>query len=92
MATATTVAAITAATAAVAGTSYSVYSGERQKHEQKKQARAQKAAIDEQNAIALEERKQRIEQMRKQLSGTGRGTRGENLSGIRAVVGGDKLG
>lgn len=56
------------------------------------QIAAEQAAIAEQKKAALEERKSQIDAMRASMGGTGRGTRGTNLSGVRAVVGGDKLG
>lgn len=81
-------AAIVGAAAAAGGTAYSVYSGERQNKLQKKEAKKQQKAIDEQNAIALSERKQKIDQMRMQMAGTGQGTRGTSSSGIKASIGG----
>lgn len=81
-------AAVISAIAAAGGTAYSVRQGEKQDKLQKEEARKQQAAIDEENARSLSERKQKINQMRMQMGGTGAGTRGFTTSGIRASVGG----
>ena len=56
------------------------------------QIAAEQKAIAEQKQAALEERKSQIDSLRRNMAGTGRGTRGTNLSGVKAVVNGDKLG
>ena len=81
-------AAIVGAIAAAGSTAYSVRQGEKANKEQKREARRQQAAIDEQNAQALSERKQKIDQLRMQMGGTGQGTRGYSSSGIKARIGG----
>ena len=87
-----TAAVVTAAVAAVAGTGYSIYSGEKQRREQKKAAREQQAAINAEKAQALDARKQMIDQQRMQLAGNGSGTRGVSTQGVRARLGNDVLG
>lgn len=81
------IAASIAAVAAVANTAYSVHQGEMQKKKQKGQAEDQQRAIAEQEAKALSDRKQKIDQMRSQMAGTGTGTRGYSTSGIQARIG-----
>ena len=81
-------AAVVSALAAAGSTAYSVRQGEKANKEQKKEAQRQQAAIDEQNAQALSERKQKINQMRMQMAGTGQGTRGYSSSGVKARIGG----
>lgn len=81
-------AAIVSALAAAGSTAYSVRQGEKQNKIQKREARKQQKAIDEENARSLSERKQKIDQMRMQMAGTGEGTRGVSSSGIKANVGG----
>ena len=81
-------AAIVSAIAAAGSTAYSVRQGEKANKAQKEEARRQQAAIDEENAMALSERKQKINQLRMQMGGTGTGTRGYSSSGIKARVGG----
>lgn len=85
-------AAIVAAVSALAGAGYSMYSGERQNKLQRKEARKQANAIAEEKAVALEKRKQMIDQQRMQMGATGQGTRGFSSSGIKARVGNDTLG
>ena len=80
-------AAIVSAVAAAGSTAYSIHQGEKANKAQKKEARRQQKAIDEQNKIALAERKQKIDQMRMQMAGTGQGTRGTSSSGIKAKIG-----
>lgn len=86
--TAIATAAIVSAVAAAGSAGYSMYQGEKANKQQKKEAQRQQAAIDEQNAMALSERKQRIDQMRMQMAGTGAGTRGTSSAGIKARIGG----
>lgn len=79
------------ANSGIVNAAYSAYSG-------KKQNKAQKSAINEQNKIIaqekaeeLEKRKRLIDQQRMQLAGTGQGTRGTSTAGVRAILG-DTLG
>ena len=81
-------AAVVSAIAAAGSTAYSIHQGEKQDKLQKQEARKQQAAIDEESARSLSERKQKINQMRMQMAGTGGGTRGTSTSGIKARVGG----
>ena len=83
-------AAVISAIAAAGSTAYSVRQGEMADKKQKSEAQKQQRAIDEQNAQALSERKQKINQMRMQMAGTGGGTRGFTTSGIKANVSGGR--
>ena len=65
--------------------------GKKERKIANQQIAAEQKAIAEQKQAALEERKGQIDAMRASLGGTGRGTRGTNLSGVRAVVN-EKLG
>lgn len=94
-------------TAAAAATAVAVGLQAYDAHEQRKAAKKadraqrrelakQQQAIDEQNQEAMSERRQKIDQMRMQLAGTGQGTRGTSWGGIansvRARVGGQSGG
>lgn len=92
-----TIAAIAAVTSAlIAGGS--AWKGANEASHERKRARSaqaeQERAIAEEKARALETRKQQINQQRAQLGGTGAGTRGTNVQGIKANIGGqqDMLG
>lgn len=54
----------------------------KQERRAKSQKEAQDAAIAEENAKALESRKQRIDQIRSQVAGQGAGTRGVSSAGL----------
>ena len=78
----------TIAAAAIASAAFSVYQGQRQNKLQKKEARKQQRAKKKKKEQALADRKQQINQMRMQMSGTGQGTRGTSTSGVAAQIGG----
>ena len=65
--------------------------GKKERKIANQQIAAEQKAIAEQKQAALEERKGQIDALRRSMGGTGRGTRGTNLSGVRAVVN-EKLG
>ena len=74
------------------GKSYDAYKeGKKERKIANQQIAAEQKAIAEQKQAALEERKGQIDALRRSMGGTGRGTRGTNLSGVRAVVN-EKLG
>lgn len=85
-------AGVVAAVAAVAGAAAGIYQGEKQRKLQKKEAREQQKAINEQKKQALADRTQQINQMRMQMAGTGEGTRGTSTSGVTANIGGARNG
>jgi len=65
--------------------------GKKERKIANQQIAAEQRAIAEQKRAALAERKGQIDALRNSMGGTGRGTRGTNLSGIKAVVN-EKLG
>ena len=74
------------------GKSYDAHKqGKKERKIANQQIAAEQQAIAEQKQRALEERKGQIDALRRSMGGTGRGTRGTNLSGVRAVVN-EKLG
>lgn len=74
------------------GKSYDAHKeGKKERKIANQQIAAEQQAIAEQKQAALEERKGQIDALRRSMGGTGRGTRGTNLSGVRAVVN-EKLG
>ena len=60
--------------------------GKQEQHRAKNAAKAQQAQQAKQNALALEQRKNKIDAQRMQLGATGRGTRGSSLSGVKATI------
>lgn len=82
----------TIAIASLAAAAAGVYHGQKERKLQKKAAREQQRAIEEQKAQALANRKQQINQMRMQMGGTGEGTRGTTTSGVSANIGGTGTG
>lgn len=65
--------------------------GKKERKIANQQIAKEQRAIAEQKRAALAERKGQIDALRSSMGGTGRGTRGTNLSGVRAVVN-EKLG
>lgn len=75
------------------GKSYDAHKqGKKERKIANQQIAAEQQAIAEQKQKALEERKGQIDALRRSMGVTGRGTRGTNLSGVKAVVSDDKLG
>lgn len=66
--------------------------GKKERKIANQQIAREQEAIAEQKREALAERKGQIDSLRSQMAGTGRGTRGTNLSGVKANIEKDVLG